>query len=341
MKGRKKRSIFQIVLLIIVLFAGCDSRMNKKLSVHENQEFKLVRFERELFSIDLYSIADSSRQFVNKYPEFIALFSSRIIEIGDTLAPFFGEKLTLFVTDKVIYELLKRTNEVFSDFGEQSELLARGLTNYKRHFPEKAIPTVYTYVSGLNQSIVTAENILGISLDKYLGYNEALYDKVYPAIPEYIRRNMQPEYIVPDAIRAWVTTDLEFKPKQDNFLSNILNEARGVFITKQLLPDVNDTLLWGFSSSQINFCKNNESEMWKYLIEQKLLFSTDNFRISKFIDPGPFTKEFTRESPPRAAVWIGYQIIDGFMSRHKNMTLSELAAINNFQVILNESRYNP
>ena len=340
MKKNKYRAVLPIALLLTMLFSTCDNRSDRNASKN-NYQVELVRFEQELFSIDIYSLTDSALQFVYKYPEFTALFTSRIIEVGDTAAPLFGQKLSKFVTDQNIYSFNKRVNEVFPDFESQIDIISRGLENYQKQFPENEIPTIYTYVSGLNQSIVVAENILGISLDKYLGKDEILYNSVYPPIPDYLRRTMQPEYIASDAIRAWVVTDIDFIPERDNFLAKVLNEARAVYITKQLLPELSDSLLWGFTQKELNFCSRNESEMWKYLIEKKLLFSTDNFRISKFVDPGPFTKEFTRESPARAAVWIGYRIIDKYMSRSKKMTLSELAASNDFQFILNESRYNP
>lgn len=329
-----------IMALISILIMSC---VNRKDSDNTDDDFQveLVRFEQILFSTDIYILADSVSQITNKYPDFTALFASRIIEIGDTASPLFGENLSKFVTDQNIFSFSNRVNAVFSDFDLKRRALSKGLKLYNGHFPEKEIPTVYTFISGLNQSIVVADNILGISLDKYLGVDEVLYNSVYPPIPEYLRRTMQPECVVPDALRAWVVTDIDFKPSQDNFLARMLNEARAVYITKQLLPEINDSLVWGFSKKELDFCVNNESEMWKYLIEQKLLFSTDNFRISKFVDPGPFTKDFTTDSPARAAVWIGYRILEKYMSRNKNLTLSELAASNDFQYILNESRYNP
>ncbi|HBH49192.1 MAG TPA: hypothetical protein DDX98_11155 [Bacteroidales bacterium] len=338
MKNVKIEWIASLIVLFVVL-VSCRSEKAPPEEVYADVD--VVRFEKILFETDVYALRDSAKRFALSYPDFLPLFTNRIIEIGDTSDPNYELLLTKFVTERSIYLFYQRAETVFTDFKETRNLLSRGLSRYQYYFPESITPVVYTYISGLNQSVVAAKGVLGISLDKYLGANEPLYSNVYPPIPAYLRRVMQKEYIVSDALRAWVVSDIDYQPVKNNFLSQMLNEARGVYITKLLLPELNDTILWGFTSDELEFCNNNEEEMWKYILEQKLLFSTDQFRINKFIEPGPFTKDFTRDSPGRAAVWVGYQIIDKYMSRNKDLTLSELAAENDFQKVLNGARYNP
>ncbi len=339
MRGDYKNT--SIVFFIATLFVmSCGSE--KKSSDDGMAQLKAVRYEQELFEKDLYTFSDSAYQLIDKYPDFTALFVNRIIEIGDTLRPNFGNNLKRFVSDQAIYGMYERVAVLFDDFTPYLNELSQALSNYQEEFPSKRLPVVYTYVSGLNQSIVTADGILGISLDKYLGVEEELYDKVYPVIPQYLRNTMRPECIVPDAVRSWVTTDIAYNPKQDNFIARVLHDARSMYITEQLFDEMSDTLLWGFTGKQMAFCKENEAEMWRYLIDQKLLFETDNFTIGHFVNPGPFTKDFSRDSPARAAVWLGYRIICNFMDRQKNdFTLADLAALTDFQNILNESKYNP
>ena len=336
----KKISVKSLVVLLAVLVLnGCGNSQKKGGDV--TVEIEVVRIERELAQMDKYNPEVVSSDLLRTYPEFMALYTNRIINIGDTTEPYYSTNLNAFVTDRVNFELAERVEAVYADFSVYHEELSNALGRYQQYFPEKELPVVYTFISGINQSIVTGDNILGISLDKYLGQNERLYERVYPPIPNYQLQLMAKEYLVSDAIRGWVGSDILYQPIKDNFLSRILHEARVIYISEKMLPEDCDTLLWGFSAAQMKFCIESEAEMWKYLIEQKLLFSTDNFRISKFVDPGPFTKDFTRESPARAAVWIGYKIIEQYMARESDITLSELAAENDFQRLLNEARYNP
>ena len=87
--------------------------------------------------------------------------------------------------------------------------------------------------------------------------------------------------------------------------------------------------------------ERNEKKMWSYLIENKLLFSTDFFTINKFINDGPFTKDFSNESPARAANWIGLQIVNSYRKNNSDVNLEELMKNNNVQEILTLSKYSP
>lgn len=339
MQLKKTFVVLSFLFFLSIIMVSCGDKTGG--SENSNVSVDFVQFEKELFVLDIYHPEVVIDDLLIKYPEFMALFANRIINIGDTVKPLFTINLNAYVTDKVVNSLYARSLEVFSDFGEHKQLLLTGLGNYKYHFPEKELPDVYTYISGLNQSVVTGEKILGISIDKYLGSEELLYNKVYPPIPQYLKRTMEPDYVAIDALRGWVASDISYTPVKNDFLSRVLHEARIIYITKQIIPDVNDTLLWGFSTAQLQFCVESESEMWKYLIEEKILFSTDNMRINKFIEPGPFTKDFTVESPARAGVWLGFKIIEAYMERNNDVSLSELAEVTDFQYLLNESRYNP
>ena len=81
--------------------------------------------------------------------------------------------------------------------------------------------------------------------------------------------------------------------------------------------------------------------MWEYLVEHKMLFETDRMNILKFTGSGPFTRDFTPESPARAAVWLGWRIVEEYMRRNPEITLEDLMRDNDFQKILTLSKYNP
>jgi hypothetical protein len=121
----------------------------------------------------------------------------------------------------------------------------------------------------------------------------------------------------------------------------MLYNGKIIYFTKALLPEESDSLIIGFSKYQMEWCKANEEKMWTYLVENKKLFSTDLLTISKFVNPAPFTKDFTNQSPGRAAVWIGYQIINRYMAKNSEVTLQQLMLDKNYKEILRKSKYRP
>jgi len=81
--------------------------------------------------------------------------------------------------------------------------------------------------------------------------------------------------------------------------------------------------------------------MWKYLIDKKKLFNTELLEIRRYTQDAPFTTTFPRESPGRAAVWIGYKIVQRFMENNPQITINELLQIKDYQYIFQKSEYDP
>jgi hypothetical protein len=127
----------------------------------------------------------------------------------------------------------------------------------------------------------------------------------------------------------------------DNVLSGMIHEGKLRYFEKCMIPEVNDTLLFGFTGDQMKFCRNNENQMWMYMIENDLLFSTDKFVIRKLTGEAPFTTYFTNESPGKAAVWQGFRIIESFMSKNKNVSLAEMMSNTDVQSLLDGAKYKP
>ena len=147
--------------------------------------------------------------------------------------------------------------------------------------------------------------------------------------------------MVSDCMRGWAMTEFEFHDSVNNVLHNMIYEGRNLYLLHKLLPETPDTLITGFTSGQLQFCRNNEKMMWCYMVENKILFSTDYLTINKFIKDGPFTKDFTSESPARAAVWLGWRIVESYMKAYPETPIRELMEITNYQYILEHSHYNP
>ncbi len=272
------------------------------------------------------------------YGEFFDIFTYRMIAIGGTEQANFNELLYSFVSDT----LIRKLESIVPDKIDTLQIRAKletAFKHYKYYFPEKEIPTIYTCISGFNQSVVTSEKLIGISLDKYLGADSPYYDRL--ALPAYKRRNMHPDKLVPDVMYAWAVTEWPKTDDADNLLSQMVYEGKMMYFAEAMLPDIHDTLKIGFTRKQLDFCVNNEAKMWTFLAEHKLLFSTDRMSIKRFMDDGPYTASFSEESPARTGVWLGWQIVRSYMKEHSETKLSDLMNNNDFQSILNQSGYQP
>lgn len=327
------KKIFYTVIILIVL--SCQN--NNNIS-DTDIAVEIKRFEKDIFEVDPSKIEDRIPELKQKYNEFLEIFGNRIIGIGSTSGPMYTEFLKQFITDYNNFKIYQRTLEIFPDLSDLNIELNKAFSTYRYYFPEKPVPQVFTYVSGFNHSAISDSNLLAIGLDKYLGVNEELYDLA--GIYNYLRINMHKDKIPSDCMRLWAMTEFEFNDSIGNLATNIVYEGMIMYFVNKILPDHPDTLKWGFTKNQLEFCKKNEKQMWTYLIENKILFSSDKFTIGKFINEGPFTKDFSENSPARAAVWLGFNIVNAYAAKN-NVDLHRLMIERNYLEILNNSGYNP
>jgi len=235
---------------------------------------------------------------------------------------------------------LSMVEDEFSDFEKTAQQLNKSFKYFQYHFPEKKLPTIFAYVSGFNQSVVTAENIIGISLDKYLGRNCSFYQNL-STTPQYKIMNMYKEKLVSDVAYAWGVTEFEGTNKATNLLGNMIHQGKLMYFVDALLPETPDSLKIGYTAKQLKWCTTNEAQMWISLVENKMLYSSKRMDIIRYTNDGPYTNGFPLESPARTAVWIGWQIVREYMKKHPETTLPELMQNSDYQEILNGSGYFP
>jgi hypothetical protein len=332
------KKILFLTLFALMMFA-C-SRTSRDVNVSDiDIQLSIKRFDKELFGADPALIGEMIPDLREEYGRFFQIFNYRITGLGSDENPAYPEYLKAFVTDYLNYTIYQRTTEVFPDTGFIETELEDAFKHYKYYFPEMQVPEIITYVAGISLSVISDSLLLGIGLDKYLGTDEPLYRQL--GIYNYLIEGMYKERIAADCMRLWAVTEFPFNDSVNNLVSNMIYEGMVMYFVDRMIPDKPDTVKWGFSSGQTDFCRNNERMMWAYLVEQKLLFNSDRFTMDKYIREGPFTKDFSVQSPARAAVWLGFRIVKSYMDRHKELTLRGLMRERDYQKILNESYYNP
>ena len=294
--------------------------------------------EQSLFTIPADSIPASIPHLEEQYGELFDLYSNGIIYIGSPKNPEYSEELTKFLTDTIMNLVYNRVTEVYPNMKDVETGLSKAFSTYRNTFPDRVIPSVYTLISGFNQSMITADTILAIALDKYLGNNEEMYFML--DIADYQRQAMDRKYLTTDCMKAWLYSEFPHNDSINNVLSNILYEGKIMYAMRQLFPQTPDSLLFGYTPDQMHWCRSNTAQMWTFMVDKRMLYATDHLTISKLIGQAPFTSLFTRESPGRAVVWLSYQIVASYM-KHNKTTLEALLLNNDDQQILAKARFKP
>jgi hypothetical protein len=343
MQDNMRIRFFTIILLslILLLLLACKRNHYRVNTSAISLKIEIKRLEKDLFTVSPNEIVVMVPSLKQKYNGFLQLFSY-VINTGDITDPTFADFLVRFCTDKQNNEVFALVMQLYPDVKKIEGELQEAFRHYLYYFPERNVPAVFTCITGFNNSIITGDSVLGIGLDRYLGAD----CKYYPGLEiyKYMAAKMTPENIVPDCMYGWGASEWDFSTLNyaiDNVLSEIIHEGKLKYFEKSMLPETPDEIIFGFTNDQMRFCRNNESQMWLYLIEKDLMFNTDKFTIRKLTGDAPFTSYFTSESPGRAAVWLGFRIVESYMMKNQVLTIEELMKDTDVQEILGKAKYSP
>jgi hypothetical protein len=323
------RRFYILILYWMGLWISCTSNRPDISNIDLNPEIQ--RLDQDIFNLSVDSLH-------GKYGIFFDYYTEGVLNIGNYKDSSFLEYLNVFRTVDIVKRAHDDVNKRFPDLNRLKNELTTALKYYHYYFPDKYIPKIYTYISGFNQSFILTDSVLAIGLDKYLGADCELYTNLN--IHKYLSRNMYPEKIVADYIETLIENEWILNMRKNNdLISKMLYEGKILYATKMILPDKSDSIIFGFTSQQIQWCKNNEKTMWVTLIEEKLLFSTDHFVIRKLTEAAPHTSNFTHESPGKACNWIGYNIVSKYMKNNPGTSLRELMDNDDYHQIFKQAKY--
>ncbi|HAM10065.1 MAG: hypothetical protein A2X04_09235 [Bacteroidetes bacterium GWF2_41_9] len=337
----KKFLLNIFIFLILFLIISCKSGHYKVDTSGINVNIEIKRLEVDLFTINPDDIPENVSSLRKKYRGFLQLFSN-VINTGDVNDSVFSDFLVRFCTDRLNNEVYSSVMNVYPDLYEIEDKLSSAFRYYKFHFPDKDIPDVYTCITGFNNSIITGDSILGIGLDRYLGSDCEYYPRL--GIYKYLSDRMTSSNVVPDCIYGWGYSEWDMSAigyQADNVITEMIHYGKLKYYERCMLPDEPEEVIFGFTAGQMKFCRNNEEQMWQYLLEHDFLFSTDQFIIRKLTGEAPFTSYFTNESPGMAAVWLGFRIVESYMMKNSEVKLAELMKDTDIQGILEKARYSP
>jgi uncharacterized protein YjaZ len=118
--------------------------------------------------------------------------------------------------------------------------------------------------------------------------------------------------------------------------------GKELYLKDLWLPSLRDARKIGYSEAQLIWAQENERDMWRYFIEKKLLFSTNNKLATQFINLAPFSKfylEIDNDSPGMVGRFIGWQIVRSYI-RNNESSLQELLVLD-AETLFNKSKYKP
>lgn len=314
----------RLLILVIVLFLSnsCKKEIAKKVDVSKIEvAVSVSRFEQKFYKADEKTLPLLKMEFPYLFPaQNDSIWLNKI-------------------NDKEEKELYNKSQEVFGDFENEKEQIECLFKHIKYEHSNFEAPKIITLITNLDyqNKIVYADSLLFVSLDMYLGKNS----EIYHDFPVYLSQNFDKSQLVVDMASA--ISDRYFTPeKSRQFLDMVIGAGKKMYMVDSYLPSVSDAQKIGYSEAEYEWALANEAQIWKYFIENKLLYSTDSKLVDRFMAVAPFSKfyiDIDKESPGRIGVWLGWQIVKSYMNNN-NVTLQQLLQTD-AEEIFNKSKYKP
>lgn len=310
-------------LIFLLLVISCKNEVKKNVDLSGIEvTVEIDRFDEKFYSSSSETLADLK----NEYPFLFPAINHDSIWLNR-------------LNDKEEIELFEKANSIFGDFNSEKIAFKDLFKHVKYYYPDFKEPKIITLITNLDceSNVMYAKDYLFISLDMYLGKE----NQVYQDFPMYLSQNFDKSQLLVD-VGIDISDYFLANVKSRQFIDIIINEGKKMYQLDCFLPLVSDSQKMGYSEEKMNWVKSNETPVWKYFMERKLLFSTDSELYTRFIANAPFSKfyiDIDKESPGRIGVWLGWQIVRSYMNNN-NVTLQQLLN-KSPEEIFKKSKYKP
>ncbi len=310
-----------ILFFLFIAILACDKKTKVEKAVEEIPvEIEIERFDKAFFESGPSKLGELKQ----KYPLFFPAGNPDKVWIEKMQHPQWRE-------------LYNEVQKKFGDFSRQSADLEDLFRHMKFYYPKVDPPKVVTVIGEMDyhSKAIYADSLLVLSLELYLGKDHRFY-----TFPKYLEENFEERQLMPDVASAFNATLIP--PPDSSLLSQMIYFGKDLYMKDLLLPEFSDAEKIGFRPDQIQWSKENESYIWRYMIENQLLYDTDSKLPNRFINPAPFSKfylEIDNESPGRIGQWIGWQIVRSYMQNNEVQPQEMLKM--DAKSIFENSRYKP
>ena len=190
--------IYAFLLFIVVLLSACEFKLKPNEDDEHPTHLQVQRYDR-LESRYLTTGDFSALQQRNTtYPIQTRTLIEDMLQLGEVNDPEINSKFLNFYQDTTLQTVIADVQTQYADMDDINEEFDKAFSTLKIWIPSLEVPLIYSQIGALNQSVVVGNELIGISLDKYLGSDYAIYKHFGYSSMQL--QTMNRSYIVPDCL---------------------------------------------------------------------------------------------------------------------------------------------
>lgn len=314
---------------------GCNpgsDRLRVDLSGVPKKEIKIQRFDIDLFQNHTTDLKTFLELLQPRYPFFLETNLNDPSVVADMQA---------YLDNPRTKEFQREVSVKYTDVGEIEKGLSIIFRYAGYYFPAFRTPRVYAYISGgdYQYPVQFADSVLLIGFDNYLGSSYKAY--AADGLSAYQTARMTREYVLPDAVHQLVKGLYPVTIPGNTLLEQMVESGKRLWLAEALAPEIAKNLIIRYTPEHYEWINKNEKHVWTAILTHQMLYSSDGKVMRSFFSDGPFSADFSKESPPRLGEWLGWQIVRAYMENNPDISVKQLLAEKNAQQILSKSGYKP
>lgn len=329
------KKIILLIPLFLWIMIGCNpgsDRLRVDLSGVPKKEIKIQRFDIDLFQNHTTDLKTFLELLQPRYPFFLETNLNDPSVVADMQA---------YLDNPRTKEFQREVSVKYTDVGEIEKGLSIIFRYAGYYFPAFRTPRVYAYISGgdYQYPVQFADSVLLIGFDNYLGSSYKAY--AADGLSAYQTARMTREYVLPDAVHQLVKGLYPVTIPGNTLLEQMVESGKRLWLAEALAPEIAKNLIIRYTPEHYEWINKNEKHVWTAILTHQMLYSSDGKVMRSFFSDGPFSADFSKESPPRLGEWLGWQIVRAYMENNPDISVKQLLAEKNAQQILSKSGYKP
>ncbi len=267
-----------------------------------------------LIHSDSSALANVHADLKVKIPELYDYQVGYCFQIGKVSDSAFVRSFLEYKRDTFIQKLEAEIQSKFPTTGIYRTDITQGFKYLKTHIPSIKTPKSIVFMNSLFASnAFSSQEEIGIGLERYLGFDSPNIQRL-PSEPFYswVKEGMDVKYLERDAVASWIMTHVV--PEVDgNLAEKMIRWGKVLYLTEAAYPKKDKQIILRYTEDGYNWAIENEAFLWKYLIDEQLLFKLDEKITQNMLSDGPFTPGLPEKGPDRLGQYLGWRIVKNFM----------------------------
>ena len=329
-----KKTLLPIMIIgMVILFTSCNEDCNDNSNISDQKVvIKYTPLENQLRSTesvdDLTTLLSSNRAMsdyflhAEQYP-------------SDTIL---ASRMYRQVKDLYMDTLFTQTEKKFNDMPKLVSQMEKAYQRIKYYYPNAKIPRLQTMVTGFYNDLYISDSLIIIGLDYFVGKDGSYKPN---DIPNYILKRYEKENLLPIVFTFISNNYNKGDFKHNSLLADMINLGKSYYFVSQILPCTDESLIIGYDKEEWKLVIENQEVIWANLIENEMLYETEDFMKNKFIGERPNIPEINEKCPGRIGAWVGWEIVKAYMENNPSVSLQELMDNRDAHTIFQQAKYRP